>query len=93
MAMGKPVISTNVGDIPEILGDTGYVVEPNNPTQIAATIQHIFQNWDEAVAKGVRSRQRCIEHYGVKSMGQGIQQAIDGLTVEPKGASIVQPVS
>jgi glycosyltransferase involved in cell wall biosynthesis len=93
MAMGKPVISTNVGDIPEILGNTGYVVEPNNPAQIAETIQRIFQNWDEAVQKGVRSRQRCVEHYGVKSMGQGIQQAIDGITQAPKGAIVVQPVS
>lgn len=77
MAMGKPVISTHVGDIPEILADTGYLVEPSAPDQIAVQIQHIFHHWDEAVERGRRSRQRCIQHYDIASMGQGIQTAID----------------
>jgi glycosyltransferase involved in cell wall biosynthesis len=79
MAMGKPIISTRVGDIPEILGDAGYIVDPSSPEQIADQLQHIFQNWDEAVAKGQQARQRCIQHYGVKSMGQGIQTVINNL--------------
>ncbi len=35
MAMGKPILSTKVGDIPQILGDTGYLVEPDSPEEIA----------------------------------------------------------
>ncbi|MBE9033216.1 glycosyltransferase, partial [filamentous cyanobacterium LEGE 11480] len=88
MAMSKPVISTNVGDIPEILADTGYIVEPGSPAQIASTIQYIFQHWNEAVEKGERSRQRCIQHYGVKSMGQGIQQVLDQVTTKAKPTTI-----
>lgn len=79
MAMGKPIISTRVGDIPEILADTGYLVDPGSPQQIATAIEQIFQNWDEAMATGERSRQRCVQHYGVKSMGQGIQSVIGQL--------------
>ncbi|HEY9648719.1 MAG TPA: glycosyltransferase family 4 protein, partial [Chroococcidiopsis sp.] len=33
MAMAKPILSTYVGDIPEILGEAGYLVEPNAPDQ------------------------------------------------------------
>lgn len=89
MAMGKPIISTKVGDIPKIMADTGYLVEPNQPEQIAATIAHIFNNWDEAVEKGMRSRQRCIEHYGVQSMGKGIQAAIEG--IQRSGSDALKP--
>jgi glycosyltransferase involved in cell wall biosynthesis len=79
MAMAKPIISTAVGDIPKILGDSGYIVDPSSPQQIADRIEHIFQNWDEAVAKGVQARQRCVQHYGVKSMSQGVQEVISNL--------------
>jgi glycosyltransferase involved in cell wall biosynthesis len=83
MAMGKPVLSTRVGDIPEILGDTGYLVEPDAPDQIAAMITHIFSRWDEALQKGIHARQRCVEHYGIAAMGKGLSEVLSG--VSPRG--------
>jgi glycosyltransferase involved in cell wall biosynthesis len=83
MAMGKPVLSTRVGDIPEILGDTGYLVAPDAPDQIAATIAHIFSHWDEALQKGRQARQRCVEHYGIQAMGKGLSEVL--AEVRPKG--------
>lgn len=68
MAMAKPILSTRVGDIPEILGDTGYFVDPGSPEQLAQMIQWIFQNLDTANAQGIKARKRCIEHYSVDTM-------------------------
>lgn len=68
MAMAKPVLSTRVGDIPEILGDTGYLVEPNSPQQLAQKIQWIFNNLDAANAQGTRARERCVARYSVDKM-------------------------
>ena len=34
MAMAKPILSTYVGDIPEILGDTGYLVKAGAPEAV-----------------------------------------------------------
>jgi len=48
MASGKPVISTAVGSIPELLEGRGLVVEPNNPKQLAAAIGRICT--DDALA-------------------------------------------
>jgi glycosyltransferase involved in cell wall biosynthesis len=76
MAMGKPVLSTRVGDIPEILGNTGYLVDPESPKQLAEMIQHIFSHWDEAVQKGVQARHRCVEHYGIQAMSKGLSKVL-----------------
>ncbi|MGL5133162.1 MAG: glycosyltransferase, partial [Planktothrix sp.] len=68
MAMAKPVLSTNVGDIPDILGNTGYLVEPSSPEQIAEMIKHIFSDFDQAQEKGIAARKRCVEHYSIEAM-------------------------
>lgn len=41
MSAGLPIISTNVGGIPEIISDnkTGYLVEPQNPSALAEKIK------------------------------------------------------
>ncbi|MGB0560523.1 MAG: glycosyltransferase family 4 protein [Spirulinaceae cyanobacterium] len=68
MAMGKPVLSTTVGDIPEILADTGYLVPPGDVGAIAAQLTHMFANWESAQKRGLAARQRCIQYYSVEEM-------------------------
>jgi glycosyltransferase involved in cell wall biosynthesis len=80
MAMGKPIISTRVGDIPTILNNSGYLVDPGSPQQIAEKIREIFSNWPEAEAKGKLGRDRCVEHYGLTAMGRGLKSVLEGLT-------------
>jgi glycosyltransferase involved in cell wall biosynthesis len=79
MAMAKPVLSTRVGDIPELLAETGYVVDPSAPDQLAAQIRWIFQHPDEAMAKGIQARQRCVELYSVQAMSQMLANALAGM--------------
>ncbi len=74
MAMAKPVLATRVGDIPQILDETGYLVDPSSPEQIAETIQWIFQNFNEANEKGKMARERCIQHYSLDTMASTLSQ-------------------
>ncbi|MHC0065167.1 glycosyltransferase family 4 protein [Nostoc sp. UIC 10890] len=76
MAMAKPVLSTRVGDIPKILGDTGYLVEPACPEQIAEQIQLIFQNLESANQQGIKARKRCVEHYSIEAMASTLKSVI-----------------
>ncbi|MFS0516217.1 glycosyltransferase family 4 protein [Nostoc sp. UIC 10607] len=76
MAMAKPVLSTRVGDIPKILGDTGYLVEPACPEQIAEQIQLIFQNLESANQQGIKARERCVEHYSIEAMASVLKSVI-----------------
>lgn len=79
MAMAKPVLSTKVGDITEILGETGYLVDPGCPQQIAEEIQGIFDDLDAANERGRKARQKCVEKYSLEAMAAILEQVIIGL--------------
>jgi glycosyltransferase involved in cell wall biosynthesis len=80
MAMGKPVLSTRVGDIPTILADdAGYLVDPDSPDQIAAQLQQIFENWPDAQRRGQIAREKCVQHYSVHTMAQTLAELLSGL--------------
>ncbi len=79
MAMGKPILATRVGDIPEILGETGYLVDPESPEQIAKEIKLIFHNLDAANQRAVKARERCIEKYSINSMSNILESIISKL--------------
>lgn len=81
MAMAKPVLSTRVGDIPDILENTGYLVDPNSPDQIADCIKLIFEDLDEAYRKGIQAREKCVRSYSVNSMATTLAELLKTLTV------------
>ncbi len=70
MAMAKPIIATNVSDLPEILDRCGWIVEPENPEQLAKAIQYIFKHPEEAAETGQKARQKCIEKYSYDAVGK-----------------------
>ncbi|MGB5971992.1 MAG: glycosyltransferase family 4 protein, partial [Nodosilinea sp.] len=79
MAMAKPVLATRVGDIPDILGDTGYLAEPDSPADLAAQLQAIFDDWSTAQTLGLRARKRCCEHYSIAAMAAQLDQPLANL--------------
>ena len=68
MAMAKPIVSTRVSDIPEVLGENGYLVDPGNSSQLVETIDHILENEEEARARGEKLRERCQVLFDIKIM-------------------------
>ena len=81
MAMAKPVLATRVGDIPEIIEDTGYIVEPGRPDQLKAALEEIFDDYDAAAAKGQRARERCKRLYSVDAMASILAGVLEKLLV------------
>ena len=65
MACGKPVISTKVGAIPEIVdhGKTGFLVEPKNPKQIAEAILKLASDEKLRSKLGSEGRRKAREKY------------------------------
>jgi len=76
MAMAKPIISTRVGDIPEILDDAGYLVDPGAPDQIAQTLRWVLTHPEQAAEKGRRARQKCLQRYSYHAMAQSLADVI-----------------
>ncbi|OAB36579.1 hypothetical protein PMSM_06135 [Paenibacillus macquariensis subsp. macquariensis] len=46
MACGVPVVSSNTTAIPEIIGDAGILIDPNNPLEIAESIGELLGDPD-----------------------------------------------
>ncbi len=84
MAMAKPIVSTRVSDIPEVLGDTGYLVEPDNVQQLADAINHVFNHPEEALLKGKKARERCIARYDIKVMEKQLLELVKNVRSKTK---------
>ena len=63
MALGRPIVSTAVSMIPEILDGCGVLVPPGNPVALATSLRHLLDDPDTAAALGRRARDRCRERY------------------------------
>jgi glycosyltransferase involved in cell wall biosynthesis len=58
LAMGTPVVVSNVGSLPEIVKGAGILVDPYNPKDIAQGIKKAMEEKDKLIAKGLeQSRQ------------------------------------
>jgi len=77
MSMAKPIIATRVSDIPEVLDDCGYLVDPSEPSQLADCIQYILSHPGEAEAKGHAARDRCKQRYGMNNIECGLHELVE----------------
>tara|TARA_R100001369_G_scaffold90885_1_gene130719 strand:+ start:66 stop:1091 length:1026 start_codon:yes stop_codon:yes gene_type:complete len=69
MALGLPVISTNVGGIPYLLthDETGLLVPPNSATKFVAAIEGVLQNQEETTAMAIKAR-KSVEKFDWKEV-------------------------
>lgn len=68
MAMGKPIVATNVGDLPEILKGCGLITQPGESNMLAGKIEQLLANEGEAKAKAQRARQKFLDQYEIKAL-------------------------
>ena len=80
MALGRPVVSTRVSMIPEILDGCGLVVEPGNVIALAAAIRRLVDDPAEAQALGTRARERCVERYSFEAARRILFPLVEKLT-------------
>ncbi len=65
MSMGVPVVSTNLGGVPEIVvnGKTGYMVEPGNSEQLANAIYKVWADQVEYERMGESAQKLMTEQF------------------------------
>jgi glycosyltransferase involved in cell wall biosynthesis len=67
MALGRPIVSTRVSMIPEILEGCGLLVKAGDVAALGGAIARLLDNRGEAAAMGRRARERCVERYSFTS--------------------------
>lgn len=66
MSCGVPCVVTDVGDSARLVGDTGIVVPPRNPEQLASGIARLLDlSREDREALGARARARVISEYSL----------------------------
>lgn len=67
MAMGKPVVATDAGGVPEIVahGETGLLVPPGDAEQLAGAVLHLLHHQAELTRCGAAGRQRAERHFSL----------------------------
>ena len=63
MACGVPVISTTGGALPEVVGDAGVLVQPENSAALAGAIRELLNNPLRAKELGIAGYKRVQKHF------------------------------
>jgi len=76
MACGTPCITTDVGDAAFIVGNTGWVAAPSNPSMLAEAIQRALISLSDKAEWKLRCvavRNRIVEHFSLEKMTSAYQ--------------------
>jgi len=70
MAVGRPVIASPVGGIPDLVhdGDSGYLVPYGDPAALAARMRELLDDADRRASLGARARAVAEERFRVESV-------------------------
>ncbi|HEU4963928.1 MAG TPA: GT4 family glycosyltransferase PelF [Bacilli bacterium] len=68
MMSGKPVVSTDVGGVREALGDTGLLVTPRSPDELARELIKLLQDQELREELGSEARQRALNYFTLERM-------------------------
>ena len=85
MAAGLPVVSTNVGGVPDVVQDqeTGYLVSPDDARGLAQAIGSLDGNPDRRRALGEAGRKRALELFTRERLLSRIATLYESLLAPP----------
>jgi glycosyltransferase involved in cell wall biosynthesis len=76
MASGKPVVGTNIGGIPYLLGvDSELLFPPGDHAALARILGRLLEDLDLCVAIGIENRKRVAEHFTWESVARDLESA------------------
>jgi glycosyltransferase involved in cell wall biosynthesis len=76
-AMGKPVIGSNIGGIPELIspGRDGWLAEPGDVENLRSQMRRLVTDRESAIEMGRRARAKIEDKYSVEKHQQGLMKA------------------
>lgn len=78
MMASTPIIAARADGIPEVMGDTGFLVEPSQPLKLAETMAMTYRlPKAELVNQGAKGYQRMIDHFSMDATKKTFWQLIE----------------
>jgi len=80
MAYGVPCIATAVGGNSEIVshGQTGLLVKPRSPEQLAEAIEYLLAHPEERYRMGANALRRVQEHFNIEDSMKRLKRVVLG---------------
>jgi glycosyltransferase involved in cell wall biosynthesis/peptidoglycan/xylan/chitin deacetylase (PgdA/CDA1 family) len=77
-ALGRPFVATRVGGTPQVVrdGETGWLVAPDSPAQLAAALVAAGSDLDEARARGQQARAAVVAEWPISRMHERLEQIL-----------------
>ena len=77
MACGAPVIASRAGALPEVVGDSGVLLDDPTPEVIAAAVCDLFENVDAATDLSRRAQARAKSQFSYDRRREALRSVID----------------
>jgi glycosyltransferase involved in cell wall biosynthesis len=86
MGLGLPVVSTDVGDVRDMVCDANrpYVTPKGDDAAYASALEHLARRPDERAALGRASRAKCVEVYDLDVMVEKYRRLYADLLAAPR---------
>jgi glycosyltransferase involved in cell wall biosynthesis len=81
MALGKPVVATDVGGNAELVvdGETGFITQPRNADQLAEMFLRLYRSPQLREEMGRKARERVGERFAIKRMIENMEEFYEDL--------------
>ena len=81
MAMGKPVVATRVGGVPELVqhGRSGLVVEPHDSRELATALAVLLSDPVARARLGAEGRERVVSQFSLERMVAETDRVLQGV--------------
>jgi len=76
MACECAVVASNTGGIPEVVGDTGILVDPNNVSALKSAIIRILNNPQQKIAYGSKARKRAEDLFSWENIAKSFDKLL-----------------
>jgi len=73
MASGLPIIATNIGGIPEAVGDAGILVPPADIEALKSKLILLMNNDSLRIELGLKGRERALKFFRREDVAQKIR--------------------
>lgn len=79
MAMAKPVIASEVSDLPLVLEDCGRIIESGGVEELREAIMDLYRDPELCEELGYRARRRCVEKYSYDALAPVMDDLISNI--------------